>query len=557
MALTYRFTASGRLKQQADERAAWKALLAAAQGTPAAATILAIGTWNVAGDCTNVNNAHPNYQDWIEAHKIFTKRARRERQRRQIAQAANGGLPNHPVPNNHLPCQVNVLLNVRDTIRAAIMHTGTREGGATRLAPGGAFDAQTPALLGHLDKQLKKIEAALSDVALHQETHDLRAVGHPPLQVFLTSEWYFRPAGRPHTLAEKNNIVLALRTLSRKYPDWLLVPGSIFWSPDPLGNAKIAVYNTAVALWAGEVLCERRKRESHDIAHGIGYHERWGPDEVPPDVGVPVASTAAGFFAHQGRDFCLEICRDQRVGDALDGCLLGGVGPPTGALIQLFTSNGTTVTDGFLPVRDQGLVLFCDGGAGNQRFLRVTRVNPVNNAPNVLPFTNYRVGFTAERNLMASAYSHMDEVDLIDRAPSPDLQAFLVKYNALYGAPSSDAVLQGNIDLAVGAVLPAPAGVRQASWTKGLRIHEIVAGHQIPTGVAIPLAEEAAATNYALHLVGAGVDLTAATATGPATTLLHNAATAQFGVAVANAHGGTTAVANAAADLTLYNLVDL
>ena len=306
-----------------------------------------------------------------------------------------------------------------------------------------------------------------------------------------------------------------------------------------------------------EVLCERRKRESHDIAHGIGYHERWGPDEVPPDVGVPVGSTAAGFFAHQGRDFCLEICRDQRVGDALDGCLLGGVGPPTGALIQLFTSNGTTVTDGFLPVRDQGLVLFCDGGAGNQRFLRVTRVNPVNNAPNVLPFTNYRVGFTAERNLMASAYSHMDEVDLIDRAPSPDLQAFLVKYNALYGAPSSDAVLQGNIDLAVGAVLPAPAGVRQASWTKGLRIQEIVAGHQIPTGVAIPLAEEAAATNYALHLVGAGVDLTAATATGPATTLLHNAATAQFGVAVANAHGGTTAVANAAADLTLYNLVDL
>ena len=67
MALTYRFTASGRLKQQADERAAWKALRAAAQGTPAAATILAIGTWNVAGDCTNVNNAHPNYQDWIEA----------------------------------------------------------------------------------------------------------------------------------------------------------------------------------------------------------------------------------------------------------------------------------------------------------------------------------------------------------------------------------------------------------------------------------------------------------------------------------------------------------
>ena len=557
MPLTYRFTAAGKAKQLQDERAAWRALTEAAAGTAHHATLVAIGTWGVGGVCTNVNAAHPAYAQWLEAHKSFTLRARRERQRRQAAMAANGGAPNHPPPLAHLPCQVNPALNVRDTLLAAIMHTATREGGATRLAPGGNFDATTPQLLRHLKKQLKKIEAVLSDPVAQHEFHDLTSAGHPPLKVFLTTEWYFRPAGRPHTLAEKNQIVQSLEGLRREYPDWLLVPGSIFWSPDPLANATVRVYNTAVALWAGSVLRERRKRESHDIDHAVGYHERWGPDEVPGDVGVPAASTQPGFFQLHGRDFCLEICRDQRVGDALAGCLLGGVGPAAGADVHLFTSNGTTVTDGLLPVRHQGLVLFCDGANLNQRFLRVTRVNPVNHAPNVLPFTNYRAGFTAERNIMAAAYGHMDNITLIERAPSANLQAFLARYNALYAAPSSDPVLQAAVNVAVGLVVPAPAGPQQAVWTKGLRIQQILAGGALPTGVPIPPGEAADAAAYAHELVQSGVQLQAATATSAATTALHVAAGLQFNVVVANAFAGTTPIPNAAADLTVYQLVDL
>ncbi|MEZ4298308.1 MAG: hypothetical protein R3B70_25370 [Polyangiaceae bacterium] len=557
MPLKHRFTHAGQQKQLADERAAWRALAEAANGTPHHATILAIGTWGGGGVCTNVNDAHPQYAQWRAAHKILTKRARRERQRRQAAMAANGGLPNHPPPLAHLPCQVNPAIVARDTIRAAIMHTGTREGGATRLNPGGLYDATTPQLLTHLKRQLKRIEAVLSDVVAHQETHDLRALGHPPLQVFLTTEWYFRPAGRPHTAAEKANILAQLQALSRRFADWLIVPGSIYWSPDPLGNATVRVYNSAVALWAGSILVERRKRESHDIDHAVGYHERWGPDEIPADVGVPIPSTQAGFFTLHGRHFCLEICRDQRVGDALEGCLLMGVGPAAGAHVHLFTSNGTTVTDGFLPVRDQGLVLFCDGGGHNQRYLRVTRVNPPNHAPNIVPFTNYRLGFNAERTLMASAYRHMDNVTLFERAPGAHLTTFLAKYDALYAVPSSDPVLQGAINLAVAAVVPAPAGVNAANWTKGLRIQQILAGGVLPNGVPIPPNEIVAATPYAAALVGSGHDLEAASATNAATAALHLASTTQFNVAVANAFGGTVPIPNGAADLTVYDLVDL
>lgn len=559
MALTHRFTTAGKAKQLADERAAWTALAAAAVGTPLHAQILAIGAWNIAGACTNVNTAHVNYPDWLRAHQLFTKRARRERQRTQTAQALNGGLPNHPIPLAHLPCQVLPVLNVRDTLRAAIMHTGTREGGATRITPGGAHNGTTAQLLTHLKKQLKKIENELADVATHREQHDLRSAGHPPLQVFLATEWYFRPAGRPHTAAEKANIIVQLQALSRRFPDWLIVPGSIYWSPDPLANATVRVFNTTLALWAGSVLCERRKCESHDIDGADTHHERWGPDSAAPLAGIPAASAQPGFFTLNGREFCLEICRDHSVGDAVEGYLNAVGGPLPGAHVYLFTSNGTVIAPGFLPVQDNGLVLFCDGsGGGAQQYLRVNRVNPLNHAGNLVPFGNYRGAFVPERIGYSVASDHLDDATAIEHANAAPFAAFMLRYNALYGNPSSDAVLQGIINVAVGLIAPAPNGAGMMPWQKGLRIQRILAGGVLPTGVAIPAAQVLAMTPYANHLVLGGAGVSAAFANGVAVTgPARGVALAQFAVVTAAATGVTAAIPGAVADLRVYALVDL
>ncbi len=566
MPFTHRWTQSGKQKQREDEAKAWEMLIASLNGTPMHAQVNGLAIRNLAGQVTGVNSASPHYARWKKAHKLLTRRARSDRQREQAATAAGG--PYHAL-HPAVPCRVDPTLNVRDTIRLAALTTRTLEdhGGGTMLSAGGvpatAPKATLQQLHRHLEQVLRAIELELLDAAQHQEDHDLRAAGHPPLQILLGTEWYFRLPNRPFSQVERDGIITELEALSARYPEWLIVPGSIYWTPDPLGNARLRVFNQAPVLYGGALLACRTKREQHDIDSlpAVRAIQRWGPDEpvAAPPYAIPApiaAAQALCSFVHKGRTLCVEICRDQFVGDAVKGYLNAG---QPGADIFLFMSNGTTLTPGFLPVVNNGIAVWCDGsGVGSHEYRRVARANPLThnwNAPGAHPFTTYRNAFEPERDHGALSNEGLCEVWRIEQQNHADYQAFMAWFTNVFGPANTHPVFKANIDAGLGA-LSANAMIRPYH-EKGRRIQRILLGGVLPTGAAIPPGQIAAITPYGAALVQFATENDQVDATSAATGGLKTAATAGFAVGTAVLNPGGVAVAGGFYDLHLYQLVDL
>jgi hypothetical protein len=558
MALTTRLTPSGQAKQAADEYAAWKTLTLNAVGTAEHGNLVATATWNVAGNVTAINRTTATYIAFKPAHKNATVRARMDRQREQHALAHIG-----PHPTAGIPCRVLHTAVIRDTIRLAILPVQTREdyGGGTMLTPGNATKATLPQLMAYLDRTLEKIEASLRDPANHRDEADLRAADHPPLQILLSSEWFFRLPNRPFTQIERTSIETQLIALSRKYPEWLLVPGSIYWSPDAPANPTIRVYNQALVLFAGSLIHTRTKRESHDIDGDLAVRskERWGPDwpiAVPlavQPVTVPLATLDAAIFTHKGLDFCVEICRDQWIGDAVAG-YFNHAANNTGADVYLFTSNGTTWQDEFAPVRDQGIAVWCDGsGVGSHTYSRMTRVNPINH--NMVPFNNFRAAFVVDRSHDVLSGHGFNDAQLIERQNSPAYQSFMARYAPVFNNPTTDALLRNAADLHV-AGIPGAGGVVQQYYEKGLRIQFLLVGGVLPTGIPITAAEILVMTPYAASLVLFGAEDIALNVNKAATDALKLLAKASLPAVKVALAPGMIAVPTVA-NLELYELVDL
>ena len=50
------------------------------------------------------------------------------------------------------------------------------------------------------------------------------------LRIFLGPEWYHRAVGEPHTHARMRAIVEEVKAMSLRYPEWLIVPGTIVFA---------------------------------------------------------------------------------------------------------------------------------------------------------------------------------------------------------------------------------------------------------------------------------------------------------------------------------------
>lgn len=147
--------------------------------------------------------------------------------------------------------------------------------------------------------------------------------GSQTLKVFLAPEFYFRPLyGGPsssYANEDMKQIYQAIKAHCRAeaaYADWLIAPGTIFWSAEnKIGNTKaipVLYRNSAMAFKGGhaeapEVYVEKRLVSTLDSA----------PMDInrsfkQADVGATVARE--NFFSIDGIQFCLEVCLDHGIG---------------------------------------------------------------------------------------------------------------------------------------------------------------------------------------------------------------------------------------------------
>ncbi|MHC5109561.1 MAG: hypothetical protein ACYTHJ_06745 [Planctomycetota bacterium] len=536
MALTYRFTDEGKQKQAADELEGWKAICNTTQGQQNTDVNAVVSQRDAAGVPTAIDTNHANYAAWKDAHKNFTKKARQERQRQQEA-AANPPPAAGPIQ----ACHVDPALNVRDTIRVAILDRATSETAGTRLGKNSGRSIAD--LLKHIDKSLENTDKELARRDRHQEAHDLRIQGHPPVRVFVAAEWYFRPEGTAYTPAQKQTIITGLEKISRKYTDWLIIPGSIYWTPDNLANPPVNVYNQAPVLFAGAVIKTRTKWNEHDIpTERQDTHEIWGMDNpaVLP-AGVTAASTQTAIFNNQGIDWCLDICRDHYVGEGVRGY----AATAAGADVYVVISNDTAIADEFIAAINNGILIHCDGAAQGVHVYRVTRPGGLN-ALNA-QITNYNTAFVAERNQSLALATAQRQQAVF--ANDPHYQTFINRYRGFAGGVSSDPVLKGQLEtLCTG-------NDNLNNWTReAFFIEEILTNNHTIGGQPTTAAEQASMGNFYPLKRQEGM---AADALAQATPAKTAAKAALAAAATVTKNEIAQQIAHApAGDLSVYELID-
>jgi hypothetical protein len=518
LTLKFRWTQSGRVKQQQDELAAWQSLVASVQGTGSQASVAAATVVGGGGAVVGFNTAHANYALWRDAHRVLTRRARVERQRQQ--QVAAAGLPAIGAVQ---PCQVDAALAVRQTLQIALLEEPTSDVAGTRLS--GNNGKSVAKLLAHMRAVLDAVDDELNVRARHREAQDLTISGMPPLKLFVAPEWYFRPPGRAYTTAERAAVITGLEAISRSYPDWLLVPGSIYWSPDPPANAIIRVWNQAPVLYAGELLLTRTKRNEHDIPVPMQNRETWGmnnPAALPGAIAAP--SLQPAIFNHGAREWCVDICRDHFVGEGACGYAATAPGS-AGAHVYVVTSNTTALADCFLAARNNGVVVHCDGGTSTWRVYTMGRAGGGLAAINA-QLLAYQIAFAAQRApslTFADAQIHVAH-DRLD----PAYLTFRPRFDhtmALLGDPTTIAV--------TGALAIAGAPHNHNDSTReAFRIEDVILNNRVVNGAAPTPAEQVAMTAYVNHLRTQGValhQLTALTVPGNPAEVAKNALIAAAG----------------------------
>ncbi len=495
MAFTFRFTKKGKAKQAKDELLGWGLLEKACGGTASSAQVRAL-TLNRDGnnDPSEINTDHANYSLWIDAHKVFTKWARIERQLWQEIEAAL--LSNDPVQ----PCMDELVPDeedLRETIRIAILKEETSEADGTSLK--GKKRRTIPQLISHLKNVLEGLDKELRNRGRHRNDHILRIHDYPPTRVLVVSEWYFRPAGSAYTQDEKDDILEQLREISRKYADWLIVPGTIYWTTDDLTDQTIKVFNQAVVFSAGQILRTRTKNNAHDIAPEDEIKHRWGPDNPPLPLAITAASMQVARFNHKNIHWCLDICRDHAVGEGANYYVNAA---NAGAQVYIITANGTTISDNFLAVRNNGLTIFCDGkGAGVEAVYRVTRPVALNNGPLGILFNNYWNAFQPQKayDVQMTQYDNANNI----RKLSPLYIDFKRRFDALFADISSDQALKTQIDQIVQPALPNINDQTHLRFEleEANRITQLTANGVLPTGTNLTIDEIALMNAYAQDLI--------------------------------------------------------
>ncbi len=187
------------------------------------------------------------------------------------------------------------------------------------------------------------------------------APGEKQMNVMVAPEWLFAkrsdPNNRAYTGKDMQDITEGLQKISKKYPDMLLVPGSVSWEiPDKTNPKKTIMYNSTPVVQDGKVVHMYHKRnEGGETNKEL---DRWGMGR--PEIRGKVESFNTAFFEHKGVNFSLEMCADQA--DAQSRKEYVSKFPNgKGTDVHILISEGSKLQPYMTPVKNGGLVVHVDG----------------------------------------------------------------------------------------------------------------------------------------------------------------------------------------------------
>jgi hypothetical protein len=171
-----------------------------------------------------------------------------------------------------------------------------------------------------------------------------------------------------------------IEALSRKYPDWVIVPGTIYHGDksDALGG-KYAIRNDGLIAQDGHVKVVPKKYEADNLERD----EVWAEQR-----------TSDSRFESDGCKYATEVCRDHKFGAALTESrdLVD---------VHLITSNNVDFSKSSVVARDGGLVVWTDGnGDGKTTVFRVNWTKDPD-SPEIRKL----------RDEIASDYAEVDAID--------------------------------------------------------------------------------------------------------------------------------------------------
>jgi hypothetical protein len=213
------------------------------------------------------------------------------------------------------------------------------------------------------------------------------ASGEKQMNVMVAPEWLFaRHSGKKdeaYTATEMQKITEGLQDISKKYPDMLIVGGSVSWEiPDKNVKDRFIMYNSSPVVQNGKVVHMYHKREEGGETavspqnKGV-VSKAWGMYDPSIRSKVehsnPKLPSNSSIFTHQGVTFSMEICADQAGKSARKEYMSqfpGGKGTDVHVLI----SAGSQLNAGNTPVKNGGLVVHVDAsGPGSAKAGTVTR----------------------------------------------------------------------------------------------------------------------------------------------------------------------------------------
>jgi hypothetical protein len=198
---------------------------------------------------------------------------------------------------------------------------------------------QIQAMMQLIDDAWTKHQVQLQEMRAEDPDLDARSI----LSVFVGPEWFFGFV-RVYNSDQKAEVIDAVLGASAAYPEMLIIPGTILWSPDDKG-----ILNTLPVAKGGTLLREQSKKH-------------WGGDSGPDSqfIGVDhknrkkwVRSEDESPFLDLGNlKIAIDICQDHDMAQAKQN-MYTSARPGSGVDLHLVVSAGQSLND-FAMVSDIG-----------------------------------------------------------------------------------------------------------------------------------------------------------------------------------------------------------